>query len=507
MRIARSPIAFMLVLSAFIVFSNYYSSFSYAAIDDTRKEQWIGMYLNGKKMGWTSISTAPAIFRGQNYSKITTHSVTKMVMFGQTVSQDTETITYADSSNHPKFQEHRIRSKGSLMELQAEYKPDKILISFHAGGTASSREVAIPAGAKLIGDSTYTGEGGSHEIGKSESYYYLNPLTIALEKTDIVTETSDKVKVRGIELSLFRVKSTSSMGAMRTWETPKGELVKAEMTLGPASIAMYQESKESAQNLDSNPPKFEIAGAPAPGTYVPPDDFALATAVAVNRTIVNPRNITKLRAIISGVTDPTQVISDDLQKATPILDRPGYYAYEVISAKPKTDKTIMLPITDSAVKSQLTSIPYLEGTDSDLISQTKRIVGNEKGAAIVVQKIRSWVFQNMTPDYTIGVPRSSGEIFHKRRGVCRDYATLFAGMARVAGIPTRLAGGIVYGEGKFFYHAWAECWIGEWIPVDPTLNLDVVDATHLKFAQGDVTDMYRVATVVGRLKIEILETQ
>ncbi|MEP6757037.1 MAG: transglutaminase-like domain-containing protein, partial [Chthonomonadales bacterium] len=181
--------------------------------------------------------------------------------------------------------------------------------------------------------------------------------------------------------------------------------------------------------------------------------------------------------------------------------------YSVTAINPSGLKPVMLPIADDALKLYLAPAPYLEGTDVDLVAQTKKLVGSDKNAASVVQKLRTWVFQNMTPDYTIGVPRSSGEIFHKRRGVCRDYAALFAGMARVAGVPTRLVGGIVFGDGKFYYHAWAECWLGEWVPVDPTLNMEVVDATHVKFAQGDVTDMYRVANIVGKLKIEIIESR
>lgn len=114
----------------------------------------------------------------------------------------------------------------------------------------------------------------------------------------------------------------------------------------------------------------------------------------------------------------------------------------------------------------------------------------------------------MTPDASIGVPRTSTDIFARRRGVCRDYATLYTALARAAGVPTRLCSGIVYAEGKFFYHAWAESWVGQWIAFDPTLydpghGVDFVDATHIKFAQGDVTSMFAVVSIVGRLQIAV----
>ena len=118
----------------------------------------------------------------------------------------------------------------------------------------------------------------------------------------------------------------------------------------------------------------------------------------------------------------------------------------------------------------------------------------------------------MTPDASIGVPRSASDILNRRRGVCRDYATLFAALARSAGIPTRLCAGVVYadmnGTPAFFYHAWDECYVGSWVAIDPTLydaslGINYVDATHIKFAQGEVTEMYDAVSVVGKLKISI----
>ncbi len=79
-------------------------------------------------------------------------------------------------------------------------------------------------------------------------------------------------------------------------------------------------------------------------------------------------------------------------------------------------------------------------------------------------------------------------------------------------MPTRLCSGIVYGDfqGKagFYYHAWAESWVGKWVAVDPTLfdpshPVNYVDATHIKFAQGDVTQMFEMVSIVGRLKITV----
>jgi transglutaminase-like putative cysteine protease len=82
---------------------------------------------------------------------------------------------------------------------------------------------------------------------------------------------------------------------------------------------------------------------------------------------------------------------------------------------------------------------------------------------------------------------------------------LYTAMARAAGIPTKMVGGIVYMEGMgFLYHSWAESYIGRWIAVDPTFNQVGVDAAHIKLVEGhDWTSLLPLGKVVGQVKIKI----
>jgi len=63
--------------------------------------------------------------------------------------------------------------------------------------------------------------------------------------------------------------------------------------------------------------------------------------------------------------------------------------------------------------------------------------------------------------------------------------------------PARIAVGLVYIHGAFYYHAWPEVYLEEgagssglgarsglWLPVDPTLNQFPADVTHLRLARG-----------------------
>jgi transglutaminase-like putative cysteine protease len=100
---------------------------------------------------------------------------------------------------------------------------------------------------------------------------------------------------------------------------------------------------------------------------------------------------------------------------------------------------------------------------------------------------------------------SAVEVLHARKGECQAHALLYTAMARAAGIPTKLVGGIVYMEGMgFLYHSWAESYADGWIVVDPTFNQVGVDATHIKLVEGhDWTSLLQIGKVVGQIKVKI----
>ncbi len=70
---------------------------------------------------------------------------------------------------------------------------------------------------------------------------------------------------------------------------------------------------------------------------------------------------------------------------------------------------------------------------------------------------------------------SAAEVLRTRVGDCNEHTALFVALARAAGLPARIAVGLVYLRGGFYYHAWPEVYVEErgrglWLPVDPTLN-------------------------------------
>jgi len=97
-----------------------------------------------------------------------------------------------------------------------------------------------------------------------------------------------------------------------------------------------------------------------------------------------------------------------------------------------------------------------------------------------VKAIYEYIINNIKYDYTkIGnlafdyLPQID-ETFTTNKGICYDFASIFAGMLRSIGIPTKLVKG--YTENVEGYHAWNEVYLdGKWIVVDTSYDSQMVE--------------------------------
>jgi transglutaminase-like putative cysteine protease len=111
---------------------------------------------------------------------------------------------------------------------------------------------------------------------------------------------------------------------------------------------------------------------------------------------------------------------------------------------------------------------------------------------------------------TVGLP-SAREVLRTRVGDCNEHTALYVALARSLGIPARIAVGLVFTRGAFYYHAWPEVYLDEgnrrgvWLPVDPTLNEFPADATHLRLARGGLDRQAAILPLIGKLKLTVLE--
>jgi hypothetical protein len=474
-----------------------------------------------QKIGYSSVRVQPTRYRGKPALEILSRGVTRLTLLGSTVEQDATTRTIADLQYRPMEQQYDIKSNGSALVLTAsyDYTARKIACRLGTGAEQTRKTLAIPPGANLAADTNFLTGGKKLKAGDKLHFYYLEPLSVELKSAVLEVTGRETLRdpVGGQSVSALRIQTElAPIGKMTTWETDDGDTLRSEISLGVARLVMIKQAKEAALNPNAAAPSTTVTEMPeGDRPYTPPADFAVATAIAPDRPIEDPRRLRRLVVTLTGVPDRRLLLSDDRQKVEILSgdETTGYTARVTVQAMPFAEEAAAkYPVTEAALEPYLKKAAYLDTDNPELRQTAATLRGGETNLYRIATRIHDWVHREMTPDPSIGVPRSATDIFKRRRGVCRDYATLYAALARAAGVPTRLCGGIVYADGKFYYHAWAESYVGKWVAFDPTLydpknSGNTVDATHIKFAQGDVSQMYEVVAVIGKLKITVQESE
>jgi hypothetical protein len=118
----------------------------------------------------------------------------------------------------------------------------------------------------------------------------------------------------------------------------------------------------------------------------------------------------------------------------------------------------------------------------------QQAVGNAKRPADKVKRILNFVAEYLTPNYEAD-HLTVMDVLKEREGGGREYALLFATLARAAGVPAREVNGLAYVGDRskgFARHTWNEVVLnGAWVPVDPIWKEIEIDATHIAFGSDD----------------------
>jgi hypothetical protein len=150
--------------------------------------------------------------------------------------------------------------------------------------------------------------------------------------------------------------------------------------------------------------------------------------------------------------------------------------------------------------------PFLETDHREIVALAERLADGSRDPRVVAQRINQWVHDSLRKEVTIGIP-SALHVLHTRVGDCNEHAQLFVALARAAGVPARVASGLAYVDGRFYYHAWPEVLLRGWVAVDPTFGQFPADAAHLRFVNGGLTRQTELLRLVGGLTIDVIASK
>jgi transglutaminase-like putative cysteine protease len=170
-----------------------------------------------------------------------------------------------------------------------------------------------------------------------------------------------------------------------------------------------------------------------------------------------------------------------------------------------------LPVLPVVGSEEVEPTATLPAAHPDVVARARAVVGDAPDRLEAIRRIHRFVYEYVEKVPTIGVPNGL-EVLRARRGDCNEHTALFVSLARAAGIPSRIAAGLVYSRRigdtpAFYYHAWPEVELGGWLPVDPTLDQFPADATHLKIVNGDLDRQVEIMGLLGRVRLAVVEAR
>lgn len=186
---------------------------------------------------------------------------------------------------------------------------------------------------------------------------------------------------------------------------------------------------------------------------------------------------------------------------------------EVIAAGPDATEIVVHPDTLPSTGCPREAIPpdlhpwlaasaFIQSGDPRLVSKAREITGNWTNSLEAALALYRWVNTHVTKTPLASLP-SALDVLQKPEGDCNEHTYLFAGLARAAGLPTRIRIGVTLHEGRFYYHAWPSVYVGRWLDMDPTRGLPAVNAGYISLLEGEIAEQMKLMGVIGQLKVEI----
>ncbi|MBT8397325.1 MAG: transglutaminase-like domain-containing protein [Gemmatimonadetes bacterium] len=278
---------------------------------------------------------------------------------------------------------------------------------------------------------------------------------------------------------------------VESWIDGDGRILRASSPLGfsmeKTEYELARQAQEDARGLENSPID---------------EDVILSTAIQSNVDLGEVENYEELRFVLSGVDLEGFQLEGGRQRlrGDTLIVRQETWA----TIRPDYDE---LPYPRMDFLEYLQPEPLIQSDDDGIVAAAESLARwrtfGDNDPLQVTRRLTVGIHRTLEKEITFSIPNAV-QVLEAGRGDCNEHTVLFVAMARALGLPARTAVGLVYVNEAFFYHAWPEVWLGEWVAVDPTFGQYPADAAHLRFVVGGLAQQVEIVRLIGNLDIEVL---
>jgi hypothetical protein len=495
-RAITRPLSILLVIAwigvmALVINRSYLQASTSLAADLARYGSaavWRGVYYRGEKIGFTVSQTVPtdAGFLLEEDGRL------QMSLLGATTAATLHTSAHVDKAFALHAFEFSLDPGTGPIEVRGTVDGRRLSLEVKtpSGTRREVRELEEPP-ALSLNISRRLANGGL-VAGAKHQWTVFDPATLRNSKVNVEIGRRELVRGAGaVPLPAFRVEMEFAGLKTSSWITDTGEVVREESPLGLITV---REPAESAKAMAVSR-RMQV-------------DLMQASAVAprMKTPIPEPRDVRLMRIRLGGADLSNLDLDGGAQRLKgDVLELRDPQALAAERADPDAAR-------------YLAAEAFLESDAPEIIAEAQKAVIGVAGTRARAEKLTRYVNALLDKKPTVSLP-SAREVLRTKVGDCNEHTALYVAMARALGIPSRIAVGLVYIHGAFYYHAWPEVYIDEgagslalgagglWLPVDPTLNQFPADATHMRLARGGLDKQAVILPLMGTLTMDVLDVE
>jgi hypothetical protein len=458
--------------------------------------EWRGVYYRGEKIGFTVSQTNPTA----DGFEVLEDARIRMSLLGATTAAAIRTAAQVDREFILRSFDFSLDPGTGPVQVTGRVSGKHVSLTIKTQGGTQNEERDLPEVPVLSLNLPRRLAAEGFKPGTERQFVVLDPATLASETVTIAVHKREIVNVFTPTVVAGQVKSQTSrpipafrldlsFAGLRTtsWVTDTGEVVREESPLGYLTV---REAPEEAQRL--------AIGGRIQGDLL--ESAAVQPRRSTKNRIDDPRDVRRIRIRIEGA---------DLQ--SPEMRGAGQSVsgdtLQIVDAR-----SLRAEPADPDVARYLRPEPLIESDDPAIHAEAEKAIQGVTDVRLRAERLTRRVNGMLDKKPTVSLP-SAREVLRTKVGDCNEHTALYVAMARSVGIPSRIAVGLAYSRGAFYYHAWPEVYIDEgrgrglWIPVDPTFNQFPADATHVRFTRGGLDRQAAILPLIGHLKMNIIDLE
>ena len=448
---------------------------------ESAEREWKEIYLNNKKVGY-SVNLISPFEEGYFLQE---EIFLRLKLMGLASSVYTATQCRLDAQFLLKSFDYSMKSGVVAFHISGQVKDKELTIKTGKGKKERTQVIPLTTSPMIGASVGQFLKVKKITVGDTFTIPLFDPATMAQKEAMIRVVSKESLRIDKISYSAFRLEAEMWGQTLNFWLDEDGTTLKEEGLMGLTIV------------------KSSPARAPRDLEYIGEDiDFYESASVKVERKLPDPNRVEYLKLQVDGIDDA------GLDPRVLNAGRQRFHkgVMEISREAPPFKDTQTRPYegSDENIRAFLKPELNIESDDPAILKKAKEIVGEEKNALIATRRLSIWVYLKLDKRPVLTIP-SATVVLETRVGDCNEHATLLTALLRASGIPAKLSIGLTYTRGQFFYHAWTEAYVGEWISIDATQNQLPVDATHIKLVEGNLDKQVAIAGLIGKLKLRVLD--